>query len=140
MSSELMRREIGEAIAAGERSLESLRAAKEKLNSAKNWGIVDLFGGGFFTDLIKHSKMNDASACIKAAQRDFEIFQRELADVTVPLDLKMEVNGFLSFADFFFDGLIADYLVQSKIADARKQVEEAMERVEEMLIQLKGLY
>ena len=50
-------KEKREAIEAGRRALNSLRTAKENLNSAKNWGLVDMFGGGFFTTMLKHSKM-----------------------------------------------------------------------------------
>ena len=39
-------KEKREAIEAGQRALSSLRTAKENLNSAKNWGLVDMFGGG----------------------------------------------------------------------------------------------
>ena len=51
-------KEKREAIEAGRRALNSLQAAKENLNSAKNWGLVDMFGGGFFTTMLKHSKMD----------------------------------------------------------------------------------
>ena len=54
MSDFMMEREIQEALTAGENALQSLYAASEQLDSARNWGIVDLLGGGFFTDLIKH--------------------------------------------------------------------------------------
>ena len=58
MSDFMMEREIQEALTAGENALQSLYAASEQLDSARNWGIVDLLGGGFFTDLIKHSKIS----------------------------------------------------------------------------------
>lgn len=131
------RKEINEAIIAGERALNSLYAAKEKLKSARGWGIFDLFGGGFLTDMIKHSQMRDASRYMEDAKYQLQIFQRELKDVNLSLNLRMEVGGFLSFADFFFDGLVADYLVQSKIADARAEVEEAIVRVTNVLNVLK---
>lgn len=140
MSNELMSQEIREAIAAGERALGSLKSAEEKLGSARNWGFVDLFGGGLITDLIKHSKMNDAVSYMEAAKRDLQSFQKELKDVNVPMDLRMEVGGFLSFADFFFDGLVADYLVQSKISDAREQVGEVIRMVQILLRDLRKLY
>lgn len=66
-------------------------------------------------------------------------FQQELKDVELPLDLRMEVGGFLSFADFFFDGLIADYLVQSRIGEAREQVEDAIYQVTQLLEHLSRL-
>ena len=137
MTNEIMRREMKEAIEAGERALSSLRMAQNQLNGARNWGIFDMFGGGLFSSMIKHSKMNDASRCMEDAKRNLQIFQRELKDVNVPMNLRMEVGSFLSFADFFFDGFVADYLVQSKIAEAREQVEDAINMVDNILRDLK---
>ena len=138
MTNEMMRREMNEAIQAGERALISLKTAQSQLKSAGNWGLFDMFGGGLFSSMIKHSKMNDASRYMEDAKKDLLVFQRELKDVNVPMDLRMEVGSFLSFADFFFDGFVADYLVQSKITEAREQVEDAIRMVENILRDLKA--
>lgn len=140
MSNEIMRLELKEAIDAGERALSSLYLAQERLDSARNWGIFDMFGGGFFASMIKHSKINDATRYMEDAKYNLQRFQRELQDVAVSTDLRMEIGSFLSFADFFFDGFVADYLVQSKIADARGQVEEAIRMIERILPDLKNRY
>jgi len=137
MSNEIMRREMKEALDAGERALSSLRKAQEKLNSAGNWGLFDMFGGGLFSTIMKRSKMDDAQQLMEVAKTDLKRFQRELKDVNIPLDLRMEVGSFLSFADFFFDGFVADYLVQSKISEAKEQVSDAIIRVEQILNELK---
>ena len=137
MSNEIMRREMKEAMDAGERALSSLRKAQEKLNSAGNWGLFDMFGGGLFSTIMKRSKMDDAQQLMEAAKTDLKRFQRELKDVNIPLDLRMEVGSFLSFADFFFDGFVADYLVQSKISEAKEQVSDAIIRVEQILNELR---
>ena len=137
MSNEIMRREMKEALDAGERALSSLRKAQGKLNSAGNWGLFDMFGGGLFSTIMKRSKMDDAQQLMEAAKSDLKRFQRELKDVNIPLDLRMEVGSFLSFADFFFDGFVADYLVQSKISEAKEQVSDAIIRVEQILNELK---
>ena len=137
MNNEMMRREMKEAIDAGERALSSLRMAQEKLNSAGNWGLFDMFGGGLFSTMIKRSKMDDASKLMETAKSDLKRFQKELKDVNIPLDMRMEVGSFLSFADFFFDGFVADYLVQSKISDAKEQVSDAIIRIEQILNELK---
>ena len=60
--------EIREAIDAGERALSSLYVAQDKLNSARGWGIFDMFGGGFVSNLIKHSKLEDASKSMEEAK------------------------------------------------------------------------
>lgn len=137
MSNEIMRREMEGALDAGERALSSLRTAQEKLNSAGNWGLFDMFGGGLFSTIMKRSKMDDAQQLMEAAKTDLKRFQRELKDVNIPLDLRMEVGSFLSFADFFFDGFVADYLVQSKISEAKEQVSDAIIRVEQILNELR---
>lgn len=140
MSNDLMRREIKEAIDAGERALVSLRAAQDQLASARNWGIADMLGGGIFISLMKRNRMDKASSCMEQAKHDLTILQRELKDVQVPMDMKLEISGFLDFADFFFDGLIADWFVQDKINKAGRQVEEAIFRVQNILRDLRGLY
>jgi hypothetical protein len=124
-----MQREIDEAIEAGERALSSLNLAQQQLNSAKNWGIVDLFGGGLLTDLVKHSKMDNAAKYVEQAKYELRAFQKELMDVNMDLDLRLDTGDFLTFADFFFDGLVADYLVQSRINDARAQLDMAAQKV-----------
>ena len=140
MSNELMKQELKQAIVAGERALSSLLAAQEKLNSARSWGALDMFGGGMFTTMVKRSKVNDASKCIEDAKRTLIVFQKELQDVHVSPNLRMEIGSFLSFADFFFDGFVADYLVQRKIADAREQVADAILRVRKIVSDLKLQY
>ena len=137
MSNEIMKREMKEAMDAGERALTSLRNAQVKLNSAGNWGLFDMFGGGLFSTIMKRSKMDDAQQLMEAAKSDLKRFQRELKDVNIPLDLRMEVGSFLSFADFFFDGFVEDYLVQSKISEAKEQVSDAIIRVEQILNELR---
>lgn len=125
-----------EAMDAGERALATLKSAQEKLNSASNWGVFDMFGGGLFSTIMKRSKMTDAQNLMETAKMDLKLFQKELKDVNVPLDLRIEVGSFLSFADFFFDGFVADYLVQSKISEAKEQVSDAIFRVEQILREL----
>lgn len=51
---------IGKIKWAGNRALKSLRNAQDSLNSAKNWGLWDMFGGGFISTMAKHSKMDSA--------------------------------------------------------------------------------
>ena len=48
-----VQRELEQAETAGEKALWSLYIARDTLNSAKKWGMVDLFGGGLITDFIK---------------------------------------------------------------------------------------
>ena len=97
-------KERNEAIDAGERALLSLRAARGELQSAGNWGLLDLFGGGMISGLVKHSKMGNAQKYMEEAKYNLQSFSRELQDVNMTHNLNLNVGDFLSFADFFFDG------------------------------------
>lgn len=136
MESNQMKQEIQEAIYAGERALASLEAAQKELQSARNWGIYDMLGGGFFGTMIKHSKINSASDCLQEAQTHLRAFQRELQDVQGIGEIHIEIGDFLTFADYFFDGLIVDYMVQAKINEARSQAEQAIVYVTRLLDEL----
>lgn len=139
MSNELMNQEIREAIDAGERALTSLRAAKNKLKSSRNWGFFDMLGGGLLSSIMKRSQMDDATRYMEIARQDLRNLQKELQEVHVPMDLKIEVGGFLSFADIFFDNFVVDCMVQMKIEEAREQVDDAIFRVESILMDLRNL-
>ncbi len=132
-------REINEAQRAGREALLSLQRAEKKLQSARNWGVWDMLGGGMISTLVKHSKMGDASNLMEDARAKLQIFQRELRDVEVPMEFRLEMGDFLTFADFFFDGLVADWMVQSRIADARYEVQAAINKVERMLCTLEQM-
>lgn len=129
-------KEKREAIDAGYRALQSLRAAQDYLSSASNWGLLDIFKGGFFTSMVKQSKMQQARQYIEQAKYDLDNFSRELRDVTMMCDLHLETGDFLSFADVFFDNAFVDLMVQDRISKARRQIDEAVRRVEDALRQL----
>ena len=129
-------KEKREAADAGNRALRSLKAAQENLSSAKNWGIWDMLGGGFISTMAKHSKMDRAKENLAKARSDLKSFSRELQDVNMACHLDIETGDFLSFADWFFDGFVVDWMVQDRINQASRQVEEAIHRVEIILRQL----
>lgn len=124
------RSEVERAINAADTALFYLRRSEDCLSSAGNWGIFDLLGGGFISTLAKHSKIDDAKNELENAKKAINQLSYELKSVQQLSNVDIEIGGFLSFADFFFDGFIADWLVQSKIRDAQKQVQEASRQVQ----------
>lgn len=130
-------REINEAFIAGHRALECLRDTEKYLTNAKSTGPWDMFGGGTLSSLFKHSRIDDASTYMEEARHLLLYFQRELRDVVlVPKDLRMEIDGFLTFADFFLDGVDVDRFVQGEITQALEEVRDAIGRVIRILEQL----
>ncbi|MGI6106829.1 MAG: hypothetical protein ACOX8B_02705 [Lachnospiraceae bacterium] len=132
-------KEKNEAITAGQAALESLHNVERYLNNARGWGAVDLLGGGLISGIMKHSSLNSASQALSQAKHDLAVFERELKDLENIPDLKIHVGDFLTFIDLFADNFFADALVQSKINESRRQVEEMINRIENILDQLQAI-
>lgn len=96
--------------------------AETKFNKARNWGFFDILGGGFITDLFKHSNLDSASNIMNKINYLLKDLQRELDEVVTPTDFSMNTNTFASFADFIFDGVLADAYMQSKIMSSLKEL------------------
>ena len=134
---ELERKEINEAIQAADDAIMHLERARSCLNSAGNWGLLDMFGGNVITGLFKHGKMASAEREIDNARYALQRFSKELRDVSGFSEI--HINEFLTFADFFFDGFIVDIWVQSKISDAKRQCDEAIRQVKRIRSQLAAM-
>mgnify|MGYP000050076884 CR=1 FL=1 len=126
-------KEINEATSAGNTALASLKSVASSLSSAENWGTVDLLGGGILSTAMKHSKLDDAKRNVQNAQVRLKYFQEELNDAGKRLQLSISVDGFSKFADFFFDGLIFDWSVQSGINKAMSNCKSVITKVENAL-------
>lgn len=129
-------KELEEAVAATREALASLDDLLATLRSAANWGIWDMVGGGLLATAIKHSRIDEARGKAALAQQSLERLRRELADVGARVDLGVDIGSFLTFADYFFDGLIVDWVVQSRINEVRGRTEEQRDAVASMLPKL----
>lgn len=125
-------KELGEAEEAARRSIFTLGELLDNLGSAANWGAWDMIGGGLISTAIKHSKIDHAREKASEVQNALHSLKRELHDVDINTDLAIEIGGLATFADYFFDGLIVDWVVQSRINEARKRVETVMSQVEQI--------
>ena len=133
------KREVAEAIDAGEKARACLDRASKCLDSASGWGMLDIFGGGLISGLAKHHRIDEAQDALREAQSSLAVFSRELSDVREFSGLKVDIGRGWTFADFFFDGAISDIVVQSKIEDARSRVDHARDTVRSALSRLEKL-
>jgi len=127
------KKEILEAIGAGNELLRSLNQVQSSLDSAGNWGTWDIFGGGMISTMAKHSRIDEAQREINNAQFLIKKFHRELSDIGGEMNLTIDIGSFLTFADYFFDGLFADLTVQSRIRDGQSRVDDAIVKVERIM-------
>ena len=117
--------EISQAIAAGNGAVSDIDQAIRSLENAEAWGYGDLLGGGLLVDLAKHTQIDTARDSVTTAQMRISLFKRELADVQASANIHIDIGQLDTFLDFFFDGLIADWIVQSKIEESLTQANQA---------------
>ncbi|MBQ8823076.1 MAG: hypothetical protein IJZ82_10560 [Lachnospiraceae bacterium] len=139
MTNTQYRMEIEEALAASDDALFYLQKAKDSLKSAQNWGLWDMFGGGLISTFVKHDKMDMAQADVENARLALDKLSRELDDLDDVMNIDFKLDGFTSFADYFFDDFFSDWYVQSKIGDGLHKIEEAISRVKGVQEKLKHL-
>lgn len=133
-------KELHEAITTGHNARRSAQSVLASLGSAENWGTWDMFGGGgLITHLAKHEHLDEAQGHIESLQSDLRRFKTELSDVEIRADMQVTIDGFLRFADFFFDGLFADWAVLDHIHQSQQQVQTTFEQIEALLTHLKTM-
>ncbi len=133
------KKELQEAISAGNAALSTTQQVLSSLDSAEGWGTWDLFGGGLVADLAKYSHLDEAQGAIEQLQSQLRRFKTELADVTIQADMQVNVDGFLRFADYFFDGLFADWAVLDKINQSQSQVQNTKSQIASVLSRLDSM-
>lgn len=132
-------KEINEALGAGQAALATTEGVLSSLDSAEGWGNWDLLGGGLISDLAKHSHLDEAQQQVEHLQVQLRRFKTELTDVTIHADIQVSIEGFLGFADFFFDGLFADWAVLDKINQSQAQVHNTKSEIERVISRLKDM-
>jgi len=86
--------------------------------------------------MIKRSKMGEARSEMQIARNAVREFDREMQQLDRILNVDLEIDGLLGFADYFLDSGITDLLVQSRISDIRRRVEEAIFQLEDARAEL----
>ncbi len=130
-------REVAEAISAGQAARQGISQVVADLQSAHGWGVWDLLGGDLLATAIKHSRIDDARQAVYTVQTALQRFQRELADVEQSAQFIIEdISTFETFADYFFDGLIADWVVQARIDRSLENARATAQRLDGVLAQL----
>ena len=133
------KKEISEAILTGEKAQHGLMRAIDSLQNAQNWGTFDLLGGGILATAVKHSKIDEAKNDIEEVQHHLNQFRRELSDTTLNSgqNLAVEMDSFTGFADYFFDNLITDWIVQSKINQSLEACRNMFDQISMLMIRLR---
>jgi len=130
-------KEIEEAIRAGQNVQEGLEQMLESLNAASNWGTWDMLGGDLLVTMIKHDHMDTARDISDLVKAKITTFRRELTDVSQFEDINIDMEPLERFGDLWLDGILFDWMVQSKIIHSREHTQSVIRQVNEILQSLK---
>ena len=132
------KKEIDEAQSAGKNVLWKLSAIEKNLSSAEGWGTWDMLGGGLISDFAKYSYLDDAQNQINELQSGLRQYQTELADVMMQADIQVQTDGFLRFADYFFDDIFSSWAVLNRIQNTQSEISRTRSRVDGIQEQLES--
>ena len=124
--------QVNQAINLTNQLIGELEQAERQLSSARNWGFLDVLGGGVIVDLIKHSKLNNAKISMDRVNYLLQELKRVLGGISMPGDYSMNVGGIATFADFFFDSGIVDVYMTAKIMSSLNEVRNLKNRCYEL--------
>ena len=137
---ENQKREIREAYAAGSSARNTAVQILSELDSADGWNTWDMFGGGgIITHVAKHSHLDSAQDLVSELQGRLRRFKTELADIKISADVQVNIDGFLRFADYFFDSLFADWAVGERISQSQSSVSETKRKIERTMEKLRDM-
>ena len=134
------KQEIKEAISAGYSARSTADRILSELEDADGWNTWDMFGGGgIITHMAKHSHLDEAQDLVSDLQSKLRRFKTELADIQITANMQVNVDGFLRFADYFFDGLFADWAVGDKINQSMNSVSSTKSQISRTLDKLNSM-
>lgn len=119
------RKELTEARAAGSSALSTAKRMGASLEKAEQWGKADLLTSktvAFVSYVEKNRYLDETQEEMTNLQRQLRKFRTELSDVTIGTDVSVQADGFLRFADYFFDGLIVDWTVLNRIRNSKEEI------------------
>lgn len=131
--------QVNQALNLTNQLIAELDQAERQLSSARNWSFLDVLGGGLITDLIKHSKLNNAKSSMDRVNWLLQELRRVLGGISMAGDYSMNVGGFATFADFFFDSGIVDVYMTAKIMSSLNEVRNLKNRCYELRSRLSNI-
>lgn len=138
-------KELREAKEAAELVIGKIDQAIKELNSASNWGILDLLGGDFIPSLIKRTKIGKANDILNGLPKSLESLNKELSDVDISLPGGVPDRLSDELFDTIFDNIFTDFRVQGEIKEnllalkeLRHSVGEISDKLDEEIAELES--
>ncbi|ORX83941.1 hypothetical protein BCR32DRAFT_242991 [Anaeromyces robustus] len=125
---------IEDALKMANSAINHLNKAIDYLESASNYGVWDLFGGGCLVSWTKHDKINNAyneivgaNQYIKKLQK-FKGLTRNIKEV-----IPIEIDERLVYRDICKNNICSDIEVQEKISETKKSCVETIYKLKSII-------
>ena len=110
-------KELKEAKEAANQVIIRIDAGLNQLKSASSWGILDIFGGGLISSLVKRNKIGEANHSLEELSISLKSLNKELSDVDISLPDAIPDMLSDELFDIVFDNIFTDIRVQGEIKE-----------------------
>ncbi len=110
-------KELKEAKEAADQVIIRIDAGLNQLKSASSWGILDIFGGGLISSLVKRNKIGEANRSLDELSISLKSLNKELSDVDISLPDAIPDRLSDELFDLVFDNIFTDIRVQGEIKE-----------------------
>ena len=110
-------KELKEAKEAANQVIIRIDAGLNQLKSASSWGILDIFGGGLISSLVKRNKIGEANRSLEELSISLKSLNKELSDVDICLPDAIPDMLSDELFDIVFDNIFTDIRVQGEIKE-----------------------
>ena len=133
-ATQAQRREVDEALSAAHAAVGALRAARDKISSAGSWATYDtFFDGGFFADMAKYNRLDEAAALMRHADAALRHLATELADVGMAGTGEIGISEMTRTFDVWFDNIFSDWAVRDRIKEAGGRIDRVGAQVDQLV-------
>lgn len=109
----LEEKEFTEAIKAIDEVLDQIQEALTHLYRAKDWGVLDIFGGGLISSLAKRDNINQSEYYIEKINSSLKVAEKELKDVNMVVPSSVKEGD--EFWDLWMDNIFSDIRIQDQV-------------------------
>lgn len=110
-------KELKETKEAANQVIIRIDAGLNQLKSASSWGILDIFGGGLISSLVKRNKIGEANRSLEELSISLKSLNKELSDVDISLPDSIPDMLSDELFDIVFDNIFTDIRVQGEIKE-----------------------
>ena len=121
--------ELQETIDVGNQAASYASEIIYNLEKAEELFVWDVLFASMLVDFQKHDYLDSARRAGEKLQQALRRFRSELADVTIDDKIDVVLDGFLSFAAFFFDGLFSSLAVNDRIKKSKADEDSARSKI-----------